>query len=61
MGNIFSSLHKKFDSIPCRNFKEAKDIIKAIKEIEDEVSVKIHRLIKMHLIELNFESPFLIV
>lgn len=46
MGNIFSSLHKKFDSIPCRNFKEAKDIIKAIKEIEDEYQLELDSMYK---------------
>ena len=35
---MFSSLHKEFDSIICKNTEDAKDIVKAIKELEDEVS-----------------------
>lgn len=32
--------HKKYDSIACKNLKDAKDILKAIETVEDEVSKK---------------------
>ena len=37
---MYQKMEKKFDSIPCKNIKDAKDIIDAIKTVEDEVSNK---------------------
>jgi hypothetical protein len=34
--------HKKYDSIACKNLKDAKDILKAIETVEDEVSHENH-------------------
>jgi pterin-4a-carbinolamine dehydratase len=38
MGNMQFNLDKTFDSIPCKDITNAKDIIAAIKAVEDKVS-----------------------
>ena len=37
MGNMQFNLDKVFDSIPCADVTNAKDIVKAIKDVEETV------------------------
>jgi len=39
MGNLQVSLDKTFDSIPCKDPSNAKEVIAAIKSAEDKVSI----------------------
>ena len=38
MGNMQFNLDKQFDSIPVKNIASAKDVVAAIKKVEDKVS-----------------------
>jgi hypothetical protein len=40
MGNMQVGLEKTYDSIPCKDATSAKEIVAAIKKIEDKVSQK---------------------
>jgi hypothetical protein len=41
MGNMQFNLDKTFDSIPCKDITKAKDIVAAIKAVEDKYQLEL--------------------